>query len=74
MSAEVDADDPDRFFEKREGLVAPLLAHAVQGDSCIRRGVDGKLYRYRRGVYLNDGREFVRARARTARREIQASL
>ena len=63
MSAEVDADDPDRFFEKREGLVAPLLAHAVQGDSCIRRG-----------VYLNDGREFVRARARTARREIQASL
>lgn len=57
--------DPERFFEKREGLIVPELAHEVARDSRVRLGVDGRLYRYAHGVYLSDGREFVKARTRT---------
>lgn len=58
MTAE---NDPERFFEKRDGLNVPKLALTIAEQSRIKLGVDGKLYRYKEGVYRDDGREYVRA-------------
>lgn len=57
-------DNAERFFDKREGLLVPLLAYEIAKDTPISLGVDGRLYRYKRGVYRSDGREYVRASVR----------
>lgn len=49
----------------RHGVVdVPGLAQAAQGDARICLGHDRRLYRYSGGVYVPDGEDYLRGRAR----------
>ena len=55
--------DPAAFFDS-SGLLVPALAKVVAQGTALQLGIDGRIYRYRSGVYRPDGDTFVRARVR----------
>jgi putative DNA primase/helicase len=55
---------PLKRYVDRSGVHVPELAADAQGDTIIRRGRDGRLYRYADGVYRPDGEDYLRARCR----------
>jgi P4 family phage/plasmid primase-like protien len=53
-----------RRYVDRTGVDVPALAADALGDGIIRRGHDGRLYRYENGLYRPDGEDYLRARCR----------
>jgi len=51
------------YFDEN-GFVPARLGAQIQREANVELGIDGRLYRYRDGVYLGDGEAFVRARTR----------
>jgi P4 family phage/plasmid primase-like protien len=53
-----------RRYVDRSGVDVPALAADALADGIIRRGHDGRLYRYNNGLYRPDGEDYLRARCR----------
>jgi putative DNA primase/helicase len=63
MSGTIEGIDPAIFFDS-SGLLVPALAKVVSQGTVLQLGIDGRIYRYRDGVYRSDGEAFVRSRVK----------
>ncbi len=59
-----DTPDPDSFFNIGGGLRTAMLGKFIKRRGPVYLGFDGRLYRYKNGVYQPDGEAFVCVEAR----------
>jgi P4 family phage/plasmid primase-like protien len=65
-AAELTRLPPAAFFTDRGRFVAPRLGELIQHAGHVRTAIDGRLWRYDRGVYRPDGDQWVRSMVREA--------
>ena len=61
---DVEALDPDRFFDSKTGLLHASLRTAILAEGPIATGTDGNLWWYSNGVWKPHGDDEVRRRGR----------